>query len=282
MSPSTVSFGDTGVGLTSSGTTLTLSNNGGLPLTVVSTTVAGDFAIAANTCGGSIAPGTACNFTVVFSPTAAGTRTGTLTLTDNATTGTQTVTLSGTGIDFSLALDGAPSVTVSDGSIATYPLLLTSATGLTGGVALTCTGAPANSVCTVNPSTAQLGGSALVSVTVQTGVSTAYGKSPSSAFGNKRGVLFVLLLPVLTPILGGRDRRRFGRSMFFAAFLFAALGSLAGCGSTRLIPISGTGGSGGTGGGGLTSPSTPGTYQIAVTGAASGVTHAVQLTLVIQ
>ncbi len=282
ISPSTVSFVNTGVGLASSGTTLTLSNNGGLPLTVASTVITGDFNVAANTCGTFIAPGSACNLTVVFSPRAAGTRTGTLTVTDNASTGTQTVTLTGTGIDFNLAMDGAPSVTVSDGSIATYPLLLTSVTGLSGGVALACTGAPANSVCTVNPSTAQLGGSVPVSVTIQTGVSTAFRQDSPILFGNRGRIVFVLLFPVWAPLLRRRRGRRGLRGALMAGLLCAALGSLAGCGSTRLIPISGTGGGGAGGGGGLTSPSTPGTYPITVTGTASGVNHAVALTLVIQ
>ncbi len=281
ISPSTVAFSDTGVGLSSAGSTLTLTNNGGLPLTLVSTAVTGDFALTANACGSTILPGNACTLTVVFSPTAAGTRPGTLTITDNTGTGKQTVTLGGRGIDFALAVNGAPSVTVSNGSIATYPLLLTSATGLSGGVVFTCVGAPANSLCTVNPSTAQLGGSVPVSVTLQTGVSVALEKTLPSPGSHSGRILFVLLLPAITPIFR-RRRRPFQKGALTVWLLCVALGSLAGCGATRLIPISGTGGGGGSGGGGSSVPTPPGTYPITVTGGASGVSHSVQLTLIIQ
>ncbi len=75
-----------------------------------------------------------------------------------APTGTQATTLSGTGVYFTLTATGATSDTLSgSGNSATYPLLLSSLAGLSGNVALTCTGAPTNSTCIVAPSIAPLG-----------------------------------------------------------------------------------------------------------------------------
>jgi hypothetical protein len=59
-------------------------------------TNAGDFS-QTNTCGTSIAAGASCSISVKFSPTATGSRTAVLTLTDDDASGSQTVALSGTG-----------------------------------------------------------------------------------------------------------------------------------------------------------------------------------------
>jgi hypothetical protein len=50
-----------------------------------------------NTCPASLAAGASCSISVTFTPNAATKQTGTLTITDNAKGGTQTVPLSGTG-----------------------------------------------------------------------------------------------------------------------------------------------------------------------------------------
>jgi hypothetical protein len=77
---------------------ITISNTGGEPVTLNSEVVSGDFAIApnTNTCGGSLAANSGCTVSIVFAPTASGTLTGTLTVTDSL--GTQTAQLSGTGL----------------------------------------------------------------------------------------------------------------------------------------------------------------------------------------
>ncbi len=63
----------------------------------VSGTNAGDFAIASNTCGASLAGSASCTVSITFKPTATGSRTATLTFTDAAGNSPQTVALSGTG-----------------------------------------------------------------------------------------------------------------------------------------------------------------------------------------
>ena len=142
LTPLNLGFGAWAVGLNSPVQTVLLTNNGGLPLAITSTAISGDFAVASTSCGTILAVNQACSFTLFFAPAAAGARPGLLTLTDNAAGGSQSVNLSGTGVDFALTPAGMTSVTVSSGTSATFPLLLTSMSGLSGNVALSCTGTP--------------------------------------------------------------------------------------------------------------------------------------------
>ncbi len=180
----TVTFPSTGVGAISIPQLLTLTNNGGLPLLINSITLTGDFQLAAtgSTCSVSLAPGTACTVAVVFAPSASGLRNGALTIADNApasqtapVAGQQTVPLTGSAIDFALAADGPTAVTITSGKPATFPLLLSTPANLSGTITLACTGAPANSTCTLSPATLPLGNPSptLVTVTLATGQSTA-------------------------------------------------------------------------------------------------------------
>jgi trimeric autotransporter adhesin len=59
-------------------------------------TNAGDFA-QTHTCGSSLAAGASCTINVTFKPTAIGSRSAALSVTDNATGSPQHVPLSGTG-----------------------------------------------------------------------------------------------------------------------------------------------------------------------------------------
>lgn len=276
LSPSVLDLGRMGVSSTSPGTPVVLTNNGGVPLQITSSTVAGDFHLLSSTCGLALQPASSCTLLLSFMPTQPGARTGTLTLVDNANTGTQVVTLSGTGVDFALAANGPTAIAVSSGSIATYALNLTSLTGLTGAVKLTCTGAPANTACTVNPSTAQMGGTVPVSVTLQTGVSVSM-RSPAPSIPGSNSLPVLFCLAAVPAGLSRRRRRRWTVCAGLVALI--ALAGLGGCGSTRLIPLSGTGGAGGGGGSTLTTGS--GSYPLQVTGTTDGVSHAVALTLTV-
>jgi hypothetical protein len=82
---------------------LSLSNTGGAALTLSSISASGDFTYRRNTCGASLAGGASCTIYVTFTPTAAGTRSGRLTLTDNASDSPQTVRLKGIGTAVSLS-----------------------------------------------------------------------------------------------------------------------------------------------------------------------------------
>ncbi|MEP7304058.1 MAG: choice-of-anchor D domain-containing protein [Acidobacteriota bacterium] len=100
FSPTSLTFATQRVGTASAPQTVTLSNpvNGlSAPLTISSIVTVGDFAIASNTCGGSLAAGTSCTIGVTFKPTAAGPVSGLLAVFDNAPNTQRGVTLSGTG-----------------------------------------------------------------------------------------------------------------------------------------------------------------------------------------
>ncbi len=97
LSPTSLTFAGQEVGTTSANRNVTLSNTGNATLTITSISTTGDFATPSNTCGGAVLPGKRCVIAVNFTPTALGTRTGLLTVTDNASPNSQTVTLMGTG-----------------------------------------------------------------------------------------------------------------------------------------------------------------------------------------
>ena len=97
LSATSLSFPAESLSFPSPPQTVTLTNTGTGALTPLTITTTGDFS-QTNTCAGSVAVGAGCTIGVTFTPTAAGNRTGTLTLTDNARNSPQTVTLSGTGL----------------------------------------------------------------------------------------------------------------------------------------------------------------------------------------
>jgi microbial collagenase len=96
LSSTSLTFGSTNVGSTSAAQNVTLSNTGSSALSISSVAISGDYA-QSNNCGTSLASGSSCAISLTFKPTASGTRTGTLTVTDNATNSPQTASLTGTG-----------------------------------------------------------------------------------------------------------------------------------------------------------------------------------------
>jgi parallel beta-helix repeat protein len=92
--PSALNFGSVATGTTSAAQTVTVANPTGSAAPVSSIAVSGDFA-QTNTCGSSIAANGSCTVSAKFTPTATGTRTGSLTI--NAGGVTNTVSLTGTG-----------------------------------------------------------------------------------------------------------------------------------------------------------------------------------------
>ena len=262
---STMSFPATGVGIVAAAQTVTLTNNSATLLQLASPALTGDFTIVAgtNACGATLAPGMACTMQVAFTPITGGPRTGTLTISDNSPTSPHGLTLSGTGVDFSLANDGNGSQTVQSGQSAVFPLLLTSAAGTPGTAVFACAGAPANSTCNVAPGSIALGSTSTISVTVQTGVASSSDVSDAS-----RPLWLAFLLPL--SLAAFRRRRLAGIA------LLCGLLVISGCGSGRVIPP--TGGSGQPSG-----AKTPaGTYNVAVSATSAGLTRVIHLTLTVQ
>jgi FG-GAP-like repeat/Abnormal spindle-like microcephaly-assoc'd, ASPM-SPD-2-Hydin len=96
LSKSSLTFPATSVGKTSAAQDIIVINYGDTNLTISSIVASGNFA-QQNNCTAALAPGKYCGIAVTFRPTATGTRTGAITITDNGISTTQTVTLTGTG-----------------------------------------------------------------------------------------------------------------------------------------------------------------------------------------
>lgn len=121
LSATSLDFGQQVVGTTSQPRTVTVANTGTTSLTVRNATATGDFTADATGCTAQpVPPGQACAISVTFSPTATGTRSGTLSVTSNAASSPDTVALTGTGV--------APAIAVTPGGLAfgTVPIGTTS------------------------------------------------------------------------------------------------------------------------------------------------------------
>jgi hypothetical protein len=283
LSPSSVTFTSQYVGTSGLPQTVTLTNTGNGELTITGvTTSPSDFG-SLNACGSSLAIGASCAIGVFFDPTVAGARTGTLTITDNAAASPQTVTLTGSGEDFSVAPGAAASATVSGGQTANYSIAVAPAGGFAQSVALSCSGGPAGSACAVSPSTIALSGAATQTamVTVTTAahgwVLPFRGGWPRDARYRQTPMILTLATMFLLMVLASQFLRREQSLAWIRVVGFAALVTLG-------LTLTSCGGGSGSGGGG-TSPQA-GTYTVTVTGNfTSGVTtlnHSTKLTLVVQ
>ncbi len=160
LAPVAVSFGNQNVGSASSAQTVVLSNKGTAALKITSIAITGaspsDFS-QTNNCSASMPVNTTCNILVLFKPTAGGARTAAITITDSATTPTQIVPLSGTGVAVPTApkavLSAASSAfgTANTGTTATRSVTLsnTGTASLTG-IAVSVAGANASEFSQTN------------------------------------------------------------------------------------------------------------------------------------
>ncbi len=278
ISANSLTFTSQMVGATSAAQGITLGNTGNAPLTlsglVISGTNSSDFAETDN-CDGSLAAGASCTINLTFSPTATGTRTGALTITDNAPGSPQTVSLNGTGQDFSIASVSSASASISAGQTANFAVAVSPAGGFNQVVTFACSGAPPSSTCAVSPSSIVLNGSATTTVNVIVATTAALapvGGPPSLAFYRPALLILGLLGLTLLASLASRHRERHPRlahGLVFLLLLYAGL-MMPACGRV-------SGGNAGT-------PAA--TYTLVVSGTfASGsitLTHSTTLTLMVQ
>jgi predicted dienelactone hydrolase len=96
LSPTQLTFATQVVGTGSSAQSVTLSDYGTMPISIANIVASGDFH-ETTTCGSSLAAGASCTLNVTFKPAQIGTRTGTLSITDNAPGSPQKASLRGTG-----------------------------------------------------------------------------------------------------------------------------------------------------------------------------------------
>ncbi|WP_161570972.1 choice-of-anchor D domain-containing protein [Granulicella sibirica] len=178
ISPSSLNFGSVPIG-SSANLPVTLANNATVPISLTLATT-GDYS--SSPCPATLAPAQVCTPTITFTPTASGTRPGTLVV--NGTT----IPLTGTGTNatpgtpsFTLTIENSQSAiaTVTQGATATYALTATPINGFTGPVTLAC--APAaptpNVTCAIAPTSLTLAGApqtAALTLTTLTNLNAAY------------------------------------------------------------------------------------------------------------
>lgn len=276
LSPSSLSFPSTTVGQTASAQTVTLSNPGNAELNIANVSASGPFGVQ-NSCGATLDPGKTCTMTVNYSPTAPGSSTGTLSVSDNASGSPQTVGLTGTavaptvsappGVTLGLSNGASSTQTVSAGGSASYALSLAGQNGFSGSVSLACSGAPAGATCTPSPATATLGAAAVavavaVSTTAGSGSALPLWPAPQPWLWEAAG------LALLGLGLNWRRRRQaLVGGLIAGALLLAACGGSAPVASTHSDAPSAT---------------PAGTYTLTVTATSNGAVVATQpLTLTV-
>ena len=138
---------DVGASVTES---FTLTNNAPGAISTTGLTVSGDYSLAGG-CGSSLAAGGTCMVNVTFTPTTTGSRTGAVTLAGVS------VALTGTGVDFTVAIPQSSGSVVAGNSLSVATTVLP-VSGFSSNVTMTCTtNAPAStcapSVTSFVPST---------------------------------------------------------------------------------------------------------------------------------
>jgi hypothetical protein len=269
--PNPVAFPAQAVNITSPAQNLVITNNGTAPLLITAMQAAGDFAVTnTSACAPPVSPGGTCTVQVTFTPTALGSRTGTLTVTDNAPGSPHSVSLSGTGVAANLGLTTAggssSSAAVPAGGTASYTLSI-GGQGMSGNATLSCTGAPAASTCNV-PSGVTV--SSTTSSTFNVSVSTTPRTSSalhSPGLGKVSGLWAVGLMGMLVlPLAAKRSRSKRFYSLLIGLL---ALTLLSSCG-------------GGSGGGGGQKGTPSGTYTLTVTANTGTANQSMNLTLTVQ
>ena len=163
VSPSALTFAAFTIGQTSPAQTVQLSNTGNTAINISNITTSGDFA-ETNTCGtlpAVLNVGATCSVTVTFTPTSTGTRSGALSIADDASNSPQSVSLSGTGnAVFSLAANARSSVILIGTKSTTFTVTATAPSSFTGNINLSCT----TGTCSFNPTSITAGQSSTVTL----------------------------------------------------------------------------------------------------------------------
>jgi hypothetical protein len=279
LSATSLSFGVQANGTTSGAQQLALTNTGTGPLIISSVQTTSEFA-ATSTCGGSIAPAGGCTIQVTFTPSVSGVQTGTLTITDNAPGGPQTVSLAGNepaSFSITSGTGSSMSASVQAGHTATYNLGISGANGFSSPVNLTCSGAPSGSTCSVAPDPANIAGNSAVAVTVSISTQAPAGMTlethwPKIPRQPQFPLFTTIILGFVIACLLIARASPLWKVVPRVLAIVLLLGMFVSCGrGSSSTPSSGIGGAG----------TPPGQYSITITGTSGSLTQTVRLGLTV-
>lgn len=184
LNPTTLKFPDVVLGTTSAPKPFTISNPGTGALDLASISAGGPFNPSSSTCGTTLGVNQTCTVETTFSPSAGGLQSGMVTVTDNAATSPQTVSLSGAGTVIKLTPQklSFPAQTVGTTSAPEKPVLMNTANKAVTIKSIAIAGTnPADFAyktnCPLTPSTLAAGsrcGFAITFTPSGTGLRTAY------------------------------------------------------------------------------------------------------------
>jgi hypothetical protein len=169
ITPTSVNFGNVNVGSNSS-QNITLTNSGSAALTISSATLSGpEFSIIGLSLPQTISPGASATFGVQFAPAAAGSDSGTISVSSNPSGSPATIALSGTGVQGKLTANAA---SVSFGSVAV---------GSSGSQSMTLTNSGTASI-TISSASASGTGFAVAGLSMPLSLSAGQSVSFSASF----------------------------------------------------------------------------------------------------
>jgi sugar lactone lactonase YvrE len=278
LSTSSISFPSEGTGVASPAQNVTIKNNGfGTALAISKVAIGGtdtkDFAISSNACGSSLLAGSSCTIGVTFTPTTTGSRSATLTITDNASGGSQNVSLTGTGLaeSFTIPKPATPAP-ISAGSSATYTISISPVNGFNGSVTLSCTkGLPTGASCSFSPSSIKPGTNSTLTIST-TGPTSGALTAPAVRQQSAPMFAMWLLLPAMLLSTAGMSTAQRKKLISYLLLTLAIAGVLflVACGGGSSSTPTPTGGT----------PS--GTYTVTVQGTAGALNATTTVTLTVQ
>ena len=176
-----MNFGNVAINTASNSKMVKTQSTGGVDLNISSIAITGTNASnfsKTTTCPnpGLLGVDSQCSTSVVFTPTFYGNAKASLTFTDNATNSPQTISLTGSGPDFSIS-NSSNTLTVARGNAGSVTTTLTPIAAFNKAIAVSCSGAPAGTMCKANPTSVTLNGvsSGTTQITVTVGTSATPG-----------------------------------------------------------------------------------------------------------
>jgi Abnormal spindle-like microcephaly-assoc'd, ASPM-SPD-2-Hydin len=245
--PGTLDFGTMTQG-TSTPSNIVVTNAGTATLHISGIALGGananDFGFSAPSCSNAIPVNATCTVTVTFTPLAAGLRSATLTLTNDAPNSPQLIDVKGNAnpaFSVTAAPGSSTTASVTAGQLAQYQMVLTPGPGYSGSVSFTCSGAPLGATCHV-PSSVLVANGVPAPFTVSVSTSGGAFLPPSNPVRFKPvsgqrvlpllalGLVLLMAVKNLRALESDAGGRRLTIYSALPAAVFCVLLGVAGCG----------------------------------------------------